>query len=338
MSDRIIRVQWRNCDACPGSDAKPYYPDSYAACTWGEPDHRRWKRVDFLKVLPSRGGVFVEIHANRSSLSQLGRAGLSRGQITVELMERVVWDLRALQDLPDDWVDLLAIYFVLGRPRALEGLKHCGRVRRDGGSVVLELPDLLLYSGDTSALQFYEHTNGVSWAWPPSVCAHPRLNEILFSNESCSRSLAFASKMAPPLYVRIRVPFPKTAQQAKKRTRDFVSAFKRLSRNFERQRARCALGNKRANGPIPGQIPGARPYCDRRFQTGKAGLLREAPSSVVRCRQSADCVGHLTLHFSTGSSAPEILQIEPLPNRHFEKAMFSSSIPSVCRIARSSEI
>jgi hypothetical protein len=102
----------------------------------------------------------------------------------------------------------VAHYFVLEHiPQVMTFLKECARVPRDGGVMICEVPDILVYPQDPSALQLYEHANHFSREALRELAEQTGFMELSASAEHCSRSFGFAAAFtkSAPLGARVAV-------------------------------------------------------------------------------------------------------------------------------------
>jgi SAM-dependent methyltransferase len=175
------------------ADLDDYYEGSFGAFVDAAPDYDIEKRLTFLNEVIGGGDLFVEVGANRPTEFHRLLKSIYREVRTVELNDSVTSDHRSLAEMPDACADVVAHYFVLEHlPQVRTFLKECARVLRDGGVMVCEVPDILVYPEDPSSLQLHEHTNHFSREVLCELAEQVGFVALSVSAEHCSRSFGFS--------------------------------------------------------------------------------------------------------------------------------------------------
>ncbi|TLG77610.1 methyltransferase domain-containing protein [Methylocystis sp. B8] len=214
------------------ADLADYYAGSFSAFAGAAPDYDVAKRLAFLDNVVPRGDLFIEVGANRPTEFHRRLKEIYGKVTTVEINDSVSSDHRSLATIPDAGADVVAHYFVLEHiPQVMKFLKECARMLRDGGMMICEVPDILMYPQDPSALQLYEHTNHFSREALRELAEQVGFVEISVSAEYCSRSFGFAAAF------RKSVPHDARVSQATGQYRRNRELFLGGVRNLERSEA-----------------------------------------------------------------------------------------------------
>jgi len=211
------------------ADLTDYYASSFSAFADAAPDYDIARRLAFLDKVAPKGDLFVEVGANRPMEFHRRLKEIYGKVATVEINDSVSSDHRSLAAMPDACVDVVAHYFVLEHiPQVRKFLKECARVLRDGGVMVCEVPDILVYPQDPSALQLHEHTNHFSREVLHELAEQAGLIEFSAGAEHCSRSFGFAAAFRKSASVGARVA---AADQYRRNGELFLAGVRTLERS-----------------------------------------------------------------------------------------------------------
>ncbi len=126
------------------TDLAEYYMNSFAAFEGAEPDYSVEKCMAFLTKVSQKGEVFVEIGSNRPTVFHERVERLYERIRLIEPNNSVKRDDSALSDADAGIADVVAHYFVLEHvPRVRKFLRRCHDVRKIGGIMICEVPDLV---------------------------------------------------------------------------------------------------------------------------------------------------------------------------------------------------
>jgi len=175
------------------TDLHAYYSDSHSSFEMQVLDYDPAIRLAFLDRMIGPGGTFVEVGAHQSTLfhDELGRRFDT--VTTLDLNESLNRDRRTLPEIDDAVADVVAHYFVLEHvPRAVPFLRQCARILKPGGVMVVEVPDIVLYPHNATALQLHEHTSHFSAAALQTVARRAGF-ELIGDCVAASRVIGFAA-------------------------------------------------------------------------------------------------------------------------------------------------
>jgi SAM-dependent methyltransferase len=210
-------------------DLAEYYAGSFSAFVGATPDYDIGKRLAFLEIVAPEGGLFVEVGANQPTEFHRGLRSLYGKVVTVEINNSVSSDFWSLNALPDGCADVVAHYFVLEHiPRVPKFLNECGRVLREGGVMVCEVPDISVYPTEPSALQLHEHANHFSQDVLRGIAEQFGFIEISTNTELCSRSFGFVSAFRKASLSRRRPHFALGYDTGRRLFMEGVAALERL--------------------------------------------------------------------------------------------------------------
>ncbi|MCA1962899.1 MAG: class I SAM-dependent methyltransferase [Prosthecobacter sp.] len=181
------------------ADLTQYYSDSYARFGGQALDFSPEKRLAFIdSVLASRqrGPVkgVIEVGGNADTAFQRGLGERFGVVSSYEPNAECGSDFADLGQAPESSYDLLVHYFILEHIADVRGfLRECRRLLRGGGVMILEVPDLMLYPHDISALILHEHCNHFTLENLAHLAALEGFELIDSSSTLCSRSFGFAA-------------------------------------------------------------------------------------------------------------------------------------------------
>lgn len=186
-------------------DLEDYYKDSFSIFSEQEIDFSIENRLmlitERLRIseqhhsqAPDEVKTYIEVGSNNCPEFISGVRALFDSVQTVELNEGCVADYNSLKNIPSNAADVVTAYFVLehiSNPR--DFLENCARALKQGGSLILEVPNLYLYPKDPAGIFLHEHVNHfspVSLARLASVCG---LELVDLGQRYCSRSFGFVA-------------------------------------------------------------------------------------------------------------------------------------------------
>lgn len=119
-------------------------------------------RIDALKKYISKKTVFVEVGGNQSGKFHERLSEYVGSIQNVDLNDECPSNLKTMDVLPKASVDILACYDVLEHlPKVREFLQSCFRILKNGGIMMIEVPDVRFYSNNLM-LFCVEHVNHFS--------------------------------------------------------------------------------------------------------------------------------------------------------------------------------
>lgn len=203
----VRNVICRNCGFAFVSPAptdeslEEYYGDSFSIFFGQKIDYSIEKRLNIIQRCQRNIGAtsYLEIGSNNSPefLSRLS-AVFDKVE-TVELNDDCSSTYKKLYDVPNNSINIIASYFVLEHiPRPKEFLSKCANILQDEGLLIIEVPNLYLYSKDPAGLLLHEHVNHFS---PTSLALLAKtcgLNPFDVSLLNCSRSFGFVAVLQKP--------------------------------------------------------------------------------------------------------------------------------------------
>jgi hypothetical protein len=143
-------------------------------------------------VNPSLRKSFLELGAHSKTPFHVELESFFESVFTVEPNEGATKDYDNLDSFSTLKLDVIAHYFVLEHvPNVITFLKQCYERIRDGGIMICEVPDLLLYPKDISALILHEHVNHFTPQILIQICESLGFEVLSYSHSSCSRSFGF---------------------------------------------------------------------------------------------------------------------------------------------------
>jgi hypothetical protein len=175
------------------ADLNAYYADAFSSFEAQALDYDPEVRLTFLDEAARCGGSFVEVGAHRPTSFHDELAKRFDAVTLVELNESVSSDTRSLLDVEDASASIVAHYFVLEHvPRVIPFLRQCARILKDGGLMVVEVPDIAYYPRNPNALQLYEHTNHFSPAALETLARRAGFEPVR-NRAGASRVIGFAA-------------------------------------------------------------------------------------------------------------------------------------------------
>lgn len=173
-----------------------YYADCHAPWSGQSVDYSVTKRLEvILRHLPPRTTPqFVEIGGSMNTEFASALRGRVRDHINVELNTSCNSECRRLEEIPADSADIVAAYFVLehvANPTSFLAL--CRRCLKEGGFLIIEVPDLYLYPSNPAGLDWWEHTSHFSPRSLGLLAQGVGLRLLDLSYKYCSRSFGFVA-------------------------------------------------------------------------------------------------------------------------------------------------
>ena len=174
------------------SDLSAYYADAFSSFEMQTLDYDPGVRLALLNEVAC-DGVFVEVGAHQRTAFHEELARRYSAVATVELNESVSRDRHSLLEIEDESANVVAHYFVLEHvPWAVSFLQQCARILKEGGVMVVEVPDIAYYPRNPSALQLYEHTNHFSAATLRNLAQHAGF-DFVCDGAGASRAIGLAA-------------------------------------------------------------------------------------------------------------------------------------------------
>lgn len=172
-----------------------YYQDSYSYIANQAVDYNIQKRLVFIqRHLRPDFNDYLEIGANIETDFHGQLKNIFRTVLTLEPNQSVDTQHRSLCSITDQSMDMVASYFVLEHiPQVGRFLENCRRILRPGGVLIIEVPDLDIYTTDMSALIFHEHVNHFSLTALKRVAVGFGFEFIEGSRAFCSRDFGLAA-------------------------------------------------------------------------------------------------------------------------------------------------
>ena len=178
-----------------------YYGDSFSIFSGQKIDYSIEKRLNVIRRCQSTIGAtsYLEIGSNNSP-EFLSRLSTVFDKIeTAELNDECSSTYKKFNDLPSECIDIIASYFVLEHvPKPKEFLSKCANVLKDEGLLIIEVPNLYLYSKDPAGLLLHEHVNHFSPTSLALLANKCGLNLLEVSLLNCSRSFGFVAVLQKP--------------------------------------------------------------------------------------------------------------------------------------------
>lgn len=197
----VHNVICRNCgfafvSPCPTQESlNSHYADSYELSINQGPDYSVPNRIKVISryCRPDKSSSYLEIGSNKcpefiSSLSKIV------GSIdTMEINESCVSSYRSLNDIKKT-ADIVAAYFVLEHvPDPKSFLISCGKLLGNKSVLILEVPNLYIYSKDPAGLLLCEHTNHFSPLTLSKIAMMSGLEMVEVGIKDCSRPFGFVA-------------------------------------------------------------------------------------------------------------------------------------------------
>jgi len=144
-------------------ELRAYYADSFAAADVGVAEFSIPKRIEFLRTHSVRTDRYVEIGANNSTEFVRELRSHYADVVTIEVNDHCAPTTRDAASVADACADVVASYFVLEHVvDPVSFLRECRRLLRPDGALILEVPDIGIYSRNPAALYWWEHVNHFS--------------------------------------------------------------------------------------------------------------------------------------------------------------------------------
>lgn len=181
------------------SDLTSYYGDSYARFGGQALDFSPEKRLAFIDgVLATRRNgeaqAVIELGGNADTAFQRGLRERFDAVASYEPNAECNSDFNDLGQVPAGSFDLLVHYFILEHIADVRSfLRQCRRLLRPGGVMILEVPDLMLYPQDISALILHEHCNHFTLENLRHLAGLEGFGLLDSSSSLCSRGFGFAA-------------------------------------------------------------------------------------------------------------------------------------------------
>ncbi len=177
------------------SSLEEYYTETIGDMEGQRLDYSIQKRIDLIeKCLKGKKNVsYIEVGGSTRN-STFTKALPAN----IENIKHIEIDAKSHRDGnrldPRDKADIIVTYYALEHiPKPKSFLASCFGSLKDGGILIIEVPDLDIYPLDPSGLKLWEHTNHFS---PRSLCrlaSSQGFQLVEISHESCSRSYGFAA-------------------------------------------------------------------------------------------------------------------------------------------------
>ncbi len=206
---RTIRYSWefllkivicRHCGfvfVAPVPSAKTlnqYYADTFARYDKQVLEFNEQIRIDFIKRICNRNGIFLEVGSNKKTTFHTNLGRFFKQVFTIEPNESVDSEFKSLKDIPENFADVIACYFVLEHiPNPREFIALCSNALKSDGTIIIEVPDIRLYPQQFNALIAYEHTNHFSQGILTRLLEDSGFELIETDNKFCSRNYGFVA-------------------------------------------------------------------------------------------------------------------------------------------------
>ncbi|MFZ2657250.1 MAG: methyltransferase domain-containing protein [Victivallales bacterium] len=177
----------------PGNDMlRQYYGDSFALA---QVNYSIGKRMDLIrKYRTGRTPSFLEIGGNNSSDFHKELSKHFSKICTMEINQSCTSVYRNAGDVPDNSMDMAAAYFVLEhitRPR--DFLLSYRKKLKDGGVLIMEIPNLYIYPQNPAGIFQCEHLNHFSPVTLRNMAAACGYEMLEVSQNGCSRVFGFVA-------------------------------------------------------------------------------------------------------------------------------------------------
>lgn len=147
-------------------------------------------RISVLQKYSVPKGIFAEIGGDQPGEFHQRCAPLFRKQVAIDISDDISTEIRSVNDLEQNSVDVIAHYDVLEHVTEVkEFLSACYRALKPDGVMICEVPDIRLYPRNL-LMQEFEHVNHFSVSTLSSIAIQVGLNPVEFSH-NCSRPYGF---------------------------------------------------------------------------------------------------------------------------------------------------
>lgn len=234
-----------------------YYKDAYVHFSGSvmdfDPDIRTealLRAMEKAEVKLTADSTFVEVGCSTHTQFHKNISSMFNNVITVEVNAAVDCNYKSLFDLDNESVDVLTHYFVLEHiPELRLFIQKCFDTLKQGGIMLLEVPDLKLYEQYPNCLKFAEHVNHFTVENLHQICQSIGFTPI-GAPIRCSRPFGFAvaykkTGMAPDLLPTYRASLYKDNMGLFQRVVGCIEQFEeRAEAAFSVLVSHCAKGGK----------------------------------------------------------------------------------------------
>lgn len=195
---KVRNVICRNCgfafvSPVPGNEIlRQYYGDSFEL---SQINYSIEKRITLIrKYMKGRNSSFLEIGGNNSSDFLKELSGHFKKICTMEINESCTSVFRNAGDVPENSMDMAAAYFVLEHiTRPKDFLLSYRKILKNGGTLILEIPNLYIYPQNPAGIFQCEHVNHFSPVTLHRMAASCGYELLEISQNGCSRAFGFAA-------------------------------------------------------------------------------------------------------------------------------------------------
>ncbi|HCE45645.1 MAG TPA: hypothetical protein DET40_19050 [Lentisphaeria bacterium] len=195
---KVRNVICRSCgfafvSPVPGNDMlKQYYGDSFEL---SQVNYSIEKRISLIrKYMEGRNSSFLEIGGNNSSAFLKELSKYFRKICTMEINQSCTSVFRNAGDVPASSIDMASAYFVLEHiTRPKDFLLSYRKILKDGGILIVEIPNLYIYPQNPAGIFQCEHVNHFS---PVTLCrmaASCGYEMLEVGQNGCSRAFGFVA-------------------------------------------------------------------------------------------------------------------------------------------------
>lgn len=165
-----------------------YYADS---ATYFRVDYSIDNRMSVINRY-AKSGTYVELGAKDKTEFHQRLENTFERVLTQELGDASDADLKSTDSIQPGTVDMVAHYFVLEHvPSVRAFLSDCRNMLKEGGIMIVEVPDLALYHDEIAALMLYEHTNHFSVEMLDQIAQQVGFELLESGNDEASRQFGF---------------------------------------------------------------------------------------------------------------------------------------------------
>lgn len=171
-----------------------YYNDTYATGALSRPTYHASTRVEVIRAHAAPGSSVLDVGSSREEPFHLALKDQGFRVLRMDIKGHALTDTGSLETIAPESMDVVTHYFVLEHVVEIRDfLADCRGILKDGGTMIIEVPNIRSYLEDWLGILPYEHVNHWSPGCLARVVSECGFEVIQTGDSICSRApLGFA--------------------------------------------------------------------------------------------------------------------------------------------------